>query len=110
MTIDLMCASQVLPEELFSTKNRGKFRVRKFGILSESCCIILWDIRRFDGFSYLQGFAELEYGMLRWMGAIDDNTLVVTSGKQSGARFFQQTKKDTGSLCRVKRVEQGFVR
>ena len=27
----------------------------------------------------LQGFAELEYGMLRWMGAIDDTTLVVTT-------------------------------
>jgi len=26
-----------------------------------------------------EGFAELEYGMLRMMGAIDDNTLVVTS-------------------------------
>ncbi|GBG91790.1 hypothetical protein CBR_g53679 [Chara braunii] len=26
-----------------------------------------------------EGFAELEYGMLRWMGAIDENTLVVTS-------------------------------
>ncbi|BBN04201.1 5-formyltetrahydrofolate cyclo-ligase [Marchantia polymorpha subsp. ruderalis] len=26
-----------------------------------------------------EGFAELEYGMLRYMGAIDDNTLVVTS-------------------------------
>ena len=28
----------------------------------------------------MQGFAELEYGMLRYMGAIDDSTLVVTSG------------------------------
>ncbi|MCH81775.1 methenyltetrahydrofolate synthase domain-containing [Trifolium medium] len=27
----------------------------------------------------VQGFAELEYGMLRYMGAIDDSTLVVTS-------------------------------
>lgn len=27
-----------------------------------------------------QGFAELEYGMLRYMGAIDDSTLIVTSG------------------------------
>ncbi|PNH05245.1 Methenyltetrahydrofolate synthase domain-containing protein, partial [Tetrabaena socialis] len=26
-----------------------------------------------------EGFAELEYGMLRWMGAIDENTLVVTT-------------------------------
>ncbi|KAK2420671.1 5-formyltetrahydrofolate cyclo-ligase protein [Trifolium repens] len=26
------------------------------------------------------GFAEVEYGMLRYMGAIDDSTLVVTSG------------------------------
>ncbi|KAL2636401.1 hypothetical protein R1flu_007880 [Riccia fluitans] len=26
-----------------------------------------------------EGFAELEYGMLRYMGAIDDSTLVVTS-------------------------------
>lgn len=26
-----------------------------------------------------QGFAELEYGILRWMGAIDDSTLVVTT-------------------------------
>eukprot|EP00878_Enallax_costatus_P016918 GHUV01017760.1.p1 GENE.GHUV01017760.1~~GHUV01017760.1.p1 ORF type:complete len:193 (+),score=41.25 GHUV01017760.1:1102-1680(+) len=26
-----------------------------------------------------EGFAELEYGILRWMGAIDDNTPVVTS-------------------------------
>ena len=28
----------------------------------------------------MQGFAELEYGMLRYMGAIDDSTLIVTSG------------------------------
>lgn len=28
----------------------------------------------------MQGFAELEYGMLRYMGAIDDSTQVVTSG------------------------------
>lgn len=28
-----------------------------------------------------QGFAELEYGMLRFMGAIDDSTAVVTTGK-----------------------------
>lgn len=28
----------------------------------------------------MQGFAELEYGMLRYMGAIDNSTLVVTSG------------------------------
>jgi 5-formyltetrahydrofolate cyclo-ligase len=27
----------------------------------------------------LQGFAELEYGILRWMGAIDDSTPVVTT-------------------------------
>ncbi|KAE8646666.1 hypothetical protein Csa_004867 [Cucumis sativus] len=27
-----------------------------------------------------EGFAELEYGMLRYMGAIDDSTLIVTSG------------------------------
>ncbi|CAO2822632.1 unnamed protein product [Amaranthus hypochondriacus] len=26
-----------------------------------------------------EGFAELEYGMLRYMGAIDDNTLVLTT-------------------------------
>ncbi|KAJ8476971.1 hypothetical protein OPV22_020698 [Ensete ventricosum] len=26
-----------------------------------------------------EGFAELEYGMLRYMGAIDDNTMIVTS-------------------------------
>ncbi|KAF9606239.1 hypothetical protein IFM89_024060 [Coptis chinensis] len=30
-------------------------------------------------FSVWQGFAELEYGMLRYMGAIDDTTLVVTT-------------------------------
>lgn len=29
----------------------------------------------------VQGFAELEYGMLRYMGAIDDSTPIVTSGK-----------------------------
>eukprot|EP00955_Chlamydomonas_euryale_P036205 350380-Chlamydomonas_euryale.AAC.1 len=29
--------------------------------------------------AWLQGFAELEYGMLRWMGAVDDATLVVTT-------------------------------
>lgn len=28
----------------------------------------------------MQGFAELEYGMLRYMGSIDDSTPVVTSG------------------------------
>jgi len=28
----------------------------------------------------LQGFAELEYRMLRYMGAIPDSTLIVTSG------------------------------
>ncbi|XP_077240087.1 nagB/RpiA/CoA transferase-like superfamily protein isoform X2 [Tasmannia lanceolata] len=27
-----------------------------------------------------EGFAELEYGMLRYMGAIDDKTMIVTSG------------------------------
>jgi 5-formyltetrahydrofolate cyclo-ligase family len=27
----------------------------------------------------VQGFAELEYGMLRWMGAVDDSTPVVTT-------------------------------
>ncbi|PRW39368.1 5-formyltetrahydrofolate cyclo-ligase COG0212 [Chlorella sorokiniana] len=26
-----------------------------------------------------EGFAELEYGIMRWMGAIDENTLVVTT-------------------------------
>ncbi|GAX73690.1 hypothetical protein CEUSTIGMA_g1141.t1 [Chlamydomonas eustigma] len=26
-----------------------------------------------------EGFAELEYGMLRWMGAVDESTLVVTT-------------------------------
>jgi hypothetical protein len=26
-----------------------------------------------------QGFAELEYGIMRWMGAIDNSTLVVTT-------------------------------
>ena len=26
-----------------------------------------------------EGFAELEYGILRWMGAVDDSTLVVTT-------------------------------
>lgn len=31
----------------------------------------------------VQGFAELEYGMLRYMGAIDDSTPIVTSGKFS---------------------------
>ena len=29
----------------------------------------------------MQGFAELEYGMLRYMGAIDDSTPVITSGR-----------------------------
>lgn len=29
----------------------------------------------------VQGFAELEYGMLRYMGAIDDSTPVITSGQ-----------------------------
>lgn len=28
----------------------------------------------------MKGFAELEYGMLRYMGAIDDSTPVVTTG------------------------------
>lgn len=27
----------------------------------------------------MQGFAELEYGILRWMGAVDDDTPVVTT-------------------------------
>jgi hypothetical protein len=27
----------------------------------------------------MQGFAELEYGILRWMGAIDEHTLVATT-------------------------------
>ena len=31
----------------------------------------------------LQGFAELEYGMLRYMGAIDDSTMIVTTGEFS---------------------------
>lgn len=33
----------------------------------------------------MQGFAELEYGMLRYMGAIDDSTPVVTSGSWNAA-------------------------
>lgn len=36
----------------------------------------------------LQGFAELEYGILRYMGAIDDSTPVVTSGKCSFCSIF----------------------
>lgn len=35
----------------------------------------------------MQGFAELEYGMLRFMGAIDDTTIVVTSGKFTSLFF-----------------------
>ncbi|KDO83778.1 hypothetical protein CISIN_1g018338mg [Citrus sinensis] len=35
-----------------------------------------------------EGFAELEYGMLRYMGAIDDSTPVVTSGKCGFCRIF----------------------
>ena len=35
----------------------------------------------------VQGFAELEYGMLRYMGAIDDSTPVVTSGKNYLAKY-----------------------
>lgn len=31
----------------------------------------------------VQGFAELEYGMLHYMGAIDDSTPIVTSGRFS---------------------------
>jgi hypothetical protein len=31
----------------------------------------------------LQGFAELEYGMLRYMGSIDDSTMIVTTGEFS---------------------------
>jgi hypothetical protein len=30
-----------------------------------------------------EGFAELEYGILRWMGAIDDSTLVSQRGLSS---------------------------
>jgi hypothetical protein len=33
-----------------------------------------------EGVFISQGFAELEYGILRWMGAVDDSTLVVTTG------------------------------
>ncbi|KAF9590359.1 hypothetical protein IFM89_033885, partial [Coptis chinensis] len=35
-----------------------------------------------------EGFAELEYGMLRYMGAIDDTTLVVTYAKDSDFGVF----------------------
>lgn len=36
----------------------------------------------------IQGFAELEYGMLRYMGAIDDKTLIVTSGNYGISSLF----------------------
>jgi len=36
----------------------------------------------------VQGFAELEYGMLRYMGAIDDSTPVVTSGNFGSSPAF----------------------
>lgn len=36
----------------------------------------------------IQGFAELEYGMLRYMGAIDDKTLIVTSGNYGNSSLF----------------------
>jgi hypothetical protein len=35
------------------------------------CCLLCW--------LHQKGFAELEYGILRWMGAIDGNTPVVTT-------------------------------
>jgi hypothetical protein len=46
---------------------------------SQSAChaaLVTWPVITL---LYHQGFAELEYGILRWMGAIDDNTPVVTT-------------------------------
>lgn len=39
----------------------------------------------------VQGFAELEYGMLRYMGAIDDSTPVVTTGMYTNLELFCKT-------------------
>lgn len=41
----------------------------------------------------LQGFAELEYGMLRYMGAIDDSTPVVTSGENCSSYFLAEIRE-----------------
>lgn len=34
-----------------------------------------------------EGFAELEYGILKWMGAIDDSTPVVSTVHDCQVRF-----------------------
>jgi hypothetical protein len=39
-------------------------------------CIFIYEYQ-------LQGFAELEYGMLRYMGSINDSTMMVTTGEFS---------------------------
>lgn len=51
------------------------------GRLSEAIWIFLTLREKFG--TWLQGFAELEYGMLQYMGAIDESTPVVTSGMYS---------------------------
>ncbi|XP_050269361.1 5-formyltetrahydrofolate cyclo-ligase-like protein COG0212 isoform X2 [Quercus robur] len=40
-----------------------------------------------------EGFAELEYGMLRYMGAIDDSTPVVTSGLERNTMDLSQMER-----------------
>lgn len=42
----------------------------------------------------MQGFAELEYGMLRYMGAIDDSTPIVTTGMLASFSLFIFVKRD----------------
>lgn len=49
--------------------------------------LFLFFIHNFIYEPRLQGFAELEYGMLRYMGAIDDSTMIVTTGKFSLLNF-----------------------
>jgi hypothetical protein len=49
--------------------------------------LFLFSIHNFIYEPQLQGFAELEYGMLRYMGAIDDSTMIVTTGEFSLSNF-----------------------
>lgn len=50
----------------------------------------------------VQGFAELEYGMLRYMGAIDDSTPVVTTGKRG---FFGANPHLCSTCCHAYAIE-----
>jgi hypothetical protein len=58
------------------SKNYIILVLQKIYYSSSPICIFTYEYQ-------LQGFAELEYGMLRYMGSINDSTMIVTTGEFS---------------------------